>query len=66
VPVTVHHGRGSNTVKVNQRAAPPIEGSFISLGTFEFAADKPAAVVVSNADVDGYVVIDAAQWLPVK
>src|SRR5262245_22544939 len=66
VPVTLHHAGGADTVRVNQRKAPPIDGLFVSLGTFAFAADRPAAVVVSNAGADGYVVIDAIQWLPVK
>jgi hypothetical protein len=33
---------------------------------FEFAADKAAVVKVSNLETDGYVVIDAVQWLLVK
>jgi hypothetical protein len=64
VPVEVQHAGGASTMKVNQKKAPPIESSFISLGTFFFTADEAAAVVVSNAGADGYVVIDAVQWIP--
>jgi hypothetical protein len=49
---------------VNQKPAPPIDGLFTSLGTFEFASGEPAAVVISNAGADGYVIVDAVQWLP--
>ena len=49
---------------MNEKQKPPIDDLFISLGVFEFNIDKPAAVVVSNQGTDGYVVIDAVQWLP--
>ena len=42
---------------------PPIDGLFVSLGDFDFAADKPAAVVVCNRGADGHVIIDAVQWI---
>jgi hypothetical protein len=63
VAVEVHHAGGHQMVTVNQKDAPPLAGGFISLGVFAFASDQPAAVVVSNTDADGYVVIDAVQWL---
>jgi hypothetical protein len=63
--VEVHHAKGREVFKVNQQKQPSIDGQFISLGTYEFAGEQPAAVVVSNQDADGYVVIDAVQWLPV-
>lgn len=65
VPVTVHHAGGETTVTVDEKKAPPVEGGFISLGTFEIAAGTTAAVVISNKGTDGYVVMDAVQWLPV-
>lgn len=66
VPVTVESVEGSTTIAVNERQEPPIDKAFISLGTFPFAAGKPAAVIVSNENTDGYVIIDAVQLLPVK
>jgi hypothetical protein len=62
--VEITHAGGTKTVIVNQKQPPPIDGVFLSLGSFEFAADKPAVVKVSNAGADGYVIIDAVQWLP--
>jgi len=66
VPVTVHHAGGETTVTVDEKKAPSIDGSFVSLGTFDFVAGKAAEVVVTNRGTDGYVVVDAVQWLPVK
>ena len=63
VPVEIIHASGKATVVVNQRQPPPIDGLFLSLGTYDFTAEQPAAVVISNAGTDGYVVIDAVQWL---
>ena len=66
VPVTVVHADGKTVVKVNQRKAPPVEGAFVSLGVFRFEKGKAGHVEISNQDVDGHVIIDAVQWLPVK
>ena len=46
------------------QGTPPIGGLFLSLGTFEFTVDHPAAVVISNAGANGYMIADSAQWLP--
>jgi hypothetical protein len=64
VPVTVVHADGKATVTVNQRRAPSIDRAFLSLGTFRFDKGKTGSVEVSNAGVDGYVIIDAVQWIP--
>jgi hypothetical protein len=66
VPVSVAHAGGTAEVKVDQRKKPPIDGAWVSVGTFEFAKGKGAAVTIGNTGADGYVVIDAVQWLPVK
>jgi len=63
VSVEVQHADGSKKVTIDQRKTPAIDGSFASLGEFNFTAMQPSVVVVSNADSDGYVVIDAVQWI---
>jgi hypothetical protein len=63
VHVEIRHAAGTKTVTVDEKRVPPIDGLFISLGTFEFKADQPAAVTISNEAANGYVVIDAVQWL---
>ena len=62
VNVEVHSASGTKTVTVNQKTPPPIDDLTVSLGEFDFAAEG-AAVVISNKDADGYVVIDAVQWI---
>lgn len=64
VAVEVHHGGGTKALALNQRNPPPVDGLWSSLGTYAFTADQPATVVVSNAAADGFVIIDAVQWLP--
>jgi hypothetical protein len=62
--VIVKHRGGEETLLVNQQRPPAIDGVFHSLGTFEFTAENPAIVILSNAGADGHVVADAVQWLP--
>jgi hypothetical protein len=64
VPVTIVHAGGTTTVKVNQRTAPPVSEAFVSVGTFTFEKGTAGRVTVTNEGVDGYVVIDAVQFLP--
>ncbi|HTK75665.1 MAG TPA: FAD-dependent oxidoreductase [Gemmataceae bacterium] len=66
VPVTIVHTDGRTTARVNQRLAPKLDRVFVSLGTFRFDKGKSGSVEIGNKDVDGYVVIDAIQWLRVK
>lgn len=66
VPVTIVHADGKGSVKVNQRKPGPLDRAFISLGVFRFEKGNAGYVEVSNQGVDGYVTIDAVQWLPVK
>ncbi len=63
VPVTVEHAGGKATVEVDQKQAPAIDKLFVSLGTYEFDAARPAAVVISCEGTQGYVLVDAVQWL---
>jgi hypothetical protein len=62
VPVTVRHAGGEAKVAVDQREPGKVDGIAVSLGEFEFAAGA-TEVTVSNAGTDGYVIIDAVQWL---
>ncbi|MEZ6064828.1 MAG: FAD-dependent oxidoreductase [Planctomycetaceae bacterium] len=63
VPVTIQHAGGEARVVVNQQQTPEHAGQSTTLGTFEFNGES--SVLVSNADANGYVVIDAVQFLPV-
>lgn len=66
VPVKVTHAKGLETVQVNERLSPGVEGLFVSLGKFEFIQGQAAIVEVSNVKTDGHVIVDAVQWVPVK
>lgn len=66
VPVAVESADGAKTVTVNQRLAPDRDKHFVSLGKFKLMPDKPGVVLIGNAGTDGYVAVDALQFLPVK
>ena len=67
VPVTSAYPGGEETVLVNQRAEPDVDGLFTSVGRFQFNNDQTAVVTVSNEGVDdGYVIVDAVQFVPVS
>lgn len=63
--VIVSERGGATIVFVDQRAEPMIDGTFVSLGVFEFSRWYPASVMVTNEGADGYVIADAVQWVPV-
>ena len=63
VPVTVRHADGESTVKVDQTKVAPIERLLNPIGTFRFTAAQKAEVTISNADTDGYVIVDAVQFV---
>jgi len=64
VPVTIQHEGGSAEVKLNQKKAPAVDKFFTSVGTYTFGSE--ASVTITNEGTDGYTVIDAVRWLPVK
>ena len=64
VQVEIIHANGSKVEWINQKKMPDIDSLFVSLGEYNFSDTKPAAVIVSNAGANGYVVVDAVQWLP--
>ena len=62
--VEIKHASGTKTLAVDERRRPSIDGLWISLGSYDFKAGESASVTVSNASTDGFVVVDAVQWLP--
>jgi hypothetical protein len=65
VPVTVFSAAGEKTIIVDMRKTPPLEGRFISLGTFRFEANGQSYVFISNKGTNGVLTADAVQFLPV-
>ncbi len=66
VPVTIHTATGPVTVTVNERKDVGKQAPFLSLGTYAFEAGHAGAVEVSTGGADGYVVVDAVQWIPAE
>ncbi|MFO0942885.1 MAG: FAD-dependent oxidoreductase [Pirellulales bacterium] len=63
VRVTVFHAGGKSDLIVNQKKTPSIDGLWTELGVFEFRDSAPARVVISNQDANGYVILDAVQFV---
>jgi hypothetical protein len=60
----VTHAGGEARVVMNQRKSAGKDG-YTVLGTYRFARGA-AKVEISNKGTDGYVIADAARWLPVR
>ena len=61
VPVDVEHSGGTTTIAVNERANG---GGWNLLGSFDFPAGNSGLVRVRTTGTDGYVVVDAARFVP--
>ncbi len=61
VPVTVIHDGGSHATTVDQRANG---GQWVPLGVYPFPAGTGAGIRIETTGTDGYVVADAALWVP--
>ena len=64
VPVIVHAGREVSRFTLDQKTKPRIDGLFTSVGRLHLAGK--VTVEISNAKTNGYVVVDAVQFLPVE
>ena len=58
--VRIDHEAGPTTRTVNLAKGPA--DNLVSLGTYDFDGRTPAAVIVTNAGANGFVVIDAVNW----
>jgi hypothetical protein len=66
VPVVIHHADGETKIVLDQKKKPSIDNLLEPVGTFRFEKGRTGFVEISNADTNGYVVIDAVQWLEAK
>ncbi len=64
VPVIIHHQDKTTSKTLNQKTAPTNNQLTTSLGTYQF--NGASKVVISNTDTNGYVIVDAVQFLPVE
>ena len=66
VPVVIRHADGETKVTLNQKKKPSVNDLLEPVGTFRFEKGQGGHVEISNAGTDGYVVIDAVQWVEAK
>ncbi|HSH92949.1 MAG TPA: FAD-dependent oxidoreductase [Roseimicrobium sp.] len=66
VAVEITFAGGKHKAVINERQTPNIEKHFVFLGNYDFKSGEPASVTVTNEGSDGYVVIDAVQWVEKK
>jgi len=67
VPVVVErNGKRQKPIIIDQSKPGPIDGVWISLGEFDLNKGKTSTVEISNEGAEGFVVIDAVQFLLVK
>ncbi len=64
VPVHLLHADGEEDLTFDQSITPPLEGRFVSLGTFRFEKDGAGFILISNEGTAGIVTVDAVQLLP--
>ncbi len=66
IAATVLHAEGEDLVYCNQ-ATEALNGlQFTTLGTWRFEASGQNFVMISNAGAEGYVTVDAVQFLPAE
>ena len=64
VPVTVFGADGEKEITVDMKKAPPLDGRFLSLGTFKFEKAGQSFVIISNDDTNGHVTADCVTFVP--
>jgi hypothetical protein len=64
--VTVISADGEKGLTINEHEADGMKDGFTSLGAFRFEAGAAGAVVVTNKNADGLVVIDAVEFVQMK
>ncbi|HUR59419.1 MAG TPA: FAD-dependent oxidoreductase, partial [Opitutaceae bacterium] len=66
VPVVIRHADGEARVTLNQKKKPAVDELLEPVGTFRFERGRAGYVEISNAGTEGYVVVDAVQWVEAK
>ena len=66
VPVTVTGQGEEQSIVVNQKVEPPIDGAWLALAGLSVKAGGTVTVTVSNTGTDGYVIADAVNLVPLE
>lgn len=62
VPIEIARAHGTARLSVNQRA----RGGWVKVFAGRFKAGRAGGCLISNAGTDGFVVANAARWVPVS
>lgn len=62
-PVAISTGQRVERRTINQKKKGEVDGLFTSLGVFDLPAGDASYIEVGVKGADGYVVVDAVQWL---
>lgn len=65
VPITISTPAGDVVRSIDQRIPPPIDQTYVSLGTFSLAPDSPQRLIVSNSGSKGHVIVDGLRLIEV-
>ncbi|MGZ0172415.1 MAG: FAD-dependent oxidoreductase [Planctomycetales bacterium] len=66
VPVTVSSGTHTQTLIVDQTRPLPSGKHFRPIDTVDLSANVETTITITNADTNGFVILDALQLLPVE
>ncbi|TWU17392.1 Xanthan lyase precursor [Novipirellula galeiformis] len=66
VPVIVTQGTEQTRLIVDQTIALPSGQPLRPIGTVQLRSDMETVITITNADTDGFVILDAIQLLPVE
>lgn len=63
VPITLSTATGEVPHFIDQRIAPPIDATYVSLGTFDLAPDQTNRLIVSTTGSMGHVIVDGIRLI---
>ena len=66
VPIKIKHAEGEEVIQLDQTKVALIDRLLEPIGRFQFSKDQPAEVTISNDDTNGYVIVDAVQFVAVE
>ncbi len=66
VPVTITSGQQQVTLRADQTLPLPGGQAFRTIGTVELQEKLESTLIITNTDTDGFVILDALQFVPAK
>ena len=65
IPITIEAWDRTHRLTLNERTSPTVAGLFQPLGRFRFEKGGRANLIIETANADGFVIVDAVQFIPV-